>query len=937
MIPVKYWILLALFFGYPLEAKEVVLLYTGNTQGFLEVCGCSDNQLGGVARRAALLRDLRHKYPQAIVADAGGLFAGDGALDQLRCAVHLDALRAMAYDVAHIDVGAYRFGSDFLKTMRDTAGVPFINANLQVAGSALGVPFRVIEREGVRVGFIGVGAEVESADDHAMGMHGGAKITSEVEVFDAIASVKTAVKKVGPVDALVVLSDLKPETEVALVNAVLDVDVVISVRREETIVKEQQALLLGTQPQGKAVGIAVLDLVDGKIVDHRVLSAFVSETIGEDARVKSLVDGFYDRVAESPALQMVGTPRFVGYALEQKVIMGHNRYVGAETCATCHVKEHADWLETPHAHAFQRLLQQQKHVQPDCVPCHTTGFGFETGFRIGRDHESLTNVQCEVCHGPGDLHVRRPEKSNIRRTPTPDLCQQCHDADQTPDFETQFPHMLAEITHHGQGNQKPSLQVALENSTDGKPVVELFVMADCPYGKRAEMVLAPVIQRLGDQINFRLHFIADEVGVDDVAPTSAKQRRSPGCSGETTGTGRFRSLHGDAEVDEGVRQLVIAQLYPDQLWAYILCRNEAGADWRNCALKLGLDVSKIESMANGDTGASLFSENIRRANLLGIHASPTLLVNGQEVEAFSDPIALTRAICATDTSLKMCEDLPQCRNDQDCEVAGQIGVCVNANTPQAHCEVHTPVAFPIQILNDSSCTVCETHSFVRSTLALFPGAAFETVDVNTPEGQILKSKYGLDRVPSFVLGAEFEKTARFNRFIRTVTRVGDGFVPDVRMTGVAKVFTDVDTTGLDAFLDLTRPSSIRLVESLVQWRQSLQAPVRLHFVGQGDADRLFQRAFELGEQRAWDALLAFVWGQRERRSDLSAEVCLRQAGFALLALHGGSEHLSGRLAWMHTLSGRRDMVPFVVLDGQVMVSGVGLSRGDVVYRQMHAQ
>ena len=41
------------------DAVEVVLLYTGNRQGFLEVCGCSDNQLGGVARRAALVRDLR--------------------------------------------------------------------------------------------------------------------------------------------------------------------------------------------------------------------------------------------------------------------------------------------------------------------------------------------------------------------------------------------------------------------------------------------------------------------------------------------------------------------------------------------------------------------------------------------------------------------------------------------------------------------------------------------------------------------------------------------------------------------------------------------------------------------------------------------------------------------------------------------------------------
>ncbi|MBT4139778.1 MAG: hypothetical protein HOE48_17800 [Candidatus Latescibacteria bacterium] len=813
-----------------------------------------------------------------------------------------------------------------------------MNANVYVAGDSFVPAAQVVVREGVRVGFVGVGGALPHQDVQAMEQK--AHVVADIEIRDAIQSVEAAIEKMGDVDVVVVLSDLDREDEVTLVQAVSQVDVVIGTRTNKRVTPVAGALLLGTEPQGKSVGYVVLDVVEQKVVKHRVLSAFVTETIGEDPTVKKLIDGFYTRVAESPELQMTGTPRFVGYDLEKQVASGHNGYMGAQVCAGCHVAEHADWKTTPHAHAFRRLLQQQKHVQPDCVPCHTTGFGFETGFRIGRDHESLTNVQCEVCHGPGGQHVRRPEKRNIRRTPTPDLCQQCHDADQTPDFAQHFPEMLAEITHHGQGQKKPTLQTALETGGGGKPLVELFVMADCPYGKRAEEALVPMLQKLGDQIDLRLYFIADEVGVDDVVAPSANTRRAPGCSGTTTGTGRFRSLHGDAEVEEGIRQLVIEKLYPDQLWNYILGRNEQVDAWRDLAVELGMDVVQIDAMVGGDEGALLFSNNIRRANLLGIHASPTVLVNGQEVEAFYDTGALAQAICATDSKVDVCSELPVCRSDADCAVPGKIGVCVHANTPQAKCEMHDPISFRVQVLNDSTCVVCETYPFVRSTLALFPSVSFETVEIQSPEGQVLKDRYGLDRVPSFVLDAAFEKSARFDRFQRTVTRVGDGFVPDMRMTAVTKILAGSDVQGLDGFIDLAHPTSVVLVERLLRWMREVNAMdrLRLHFVGQGAGDRLFRQAFLKDTQRAWDALLAYAWGQQQRRSDLSVEICLRQAGFDVSEFGALDDLiLAQQLEQMRRLGGRRDLVPFVVLDGQVVVSGAGLARVETIFYQMHPE
>ncbi|MBT5831584.1 MAG: hypothetical protein HOH77_15460 [Candidatus Latescibacteria bacterium] len=131
-----------------------------------------------------------------------------------------------------------------------------------------------------------------------------------------------------------------------------------------------------------------------------------------------------------------------------------------------------------------------------------------------------------------------------------------------------------------------------------------------------------------------------------------------------------------------------------------------------------------------------------------------------------------------------------------------------------------------------------------------------------------------------------------------------------------------------------------LVERLLRWMREVNAMdrLRLHFVGQGAGDRLFRQAFLKDTQRAWDALLAYAWGQQQRRSDLSVEICLRQAGFDVSEFGALDDLiLAQQLEQMRRLGGRRDLVPFVVLDGQVVVSGAGLARVETIFYQMHPE
>ena len=95
------------------------------------------------------------------------------------------------------------------------------------------------------------------------------------------------------------------------------------------------------------------------------------------------------------------------------------------------------------------------------------------------------------------------------------------------------------------------------------------------------------------------------------------------------------SLHGYPEVAENIRQLLIAQEFPDRYLDYILCRGKKlDKSWENCAEKLGIDVAKIQRLFDTpEVSEQLFRENIKRAAELGINASPTILVDNHRFQA----------------------------------------------------------------------------------------------------------------------------------------------------------------------------------------------------------------------------------------------------------------------------------------------------------------
>ncbi|MBD3182104.1 hypothetical protein GF312_07420, partial [Candidatus Poribacteria bacterium] len=236
-----------------------------------------------------------------------------------------------------------------------------------------------------------------------------------------------------------------------------------------------------------------------------------------------------------------------------------------------------------------------------------------TGFSIDEPSDGLESVGCEACHGPGERHSYEPMKENIKGKISEDVCVQCHTDKYSPGFMDVFELIMPKIDHNqGAISMKELLEERMALSTI-KPTVDLFVMSYCPFGVMAENALIPLINKFKGKVDFNLYFIAEE--------EKEKQKISNVQS-------RFKSMHGEKEVIENMRQVVIGHYYKDKLFDYILERNKKlRGDWEDAARKVGVDPANIQKIVESEEGAVLFGNNIKKCQELDIHASPTLMVN----------------------------------------------------------------------------------------------------------------------------------------------------------------------------------------------------------------------------------------------------------------------------------------------------------------------
>lgn len=193
--------------------------------------------------------------------------------------------------------------------------------------------------------------------------------------------------------------------------------------------------------------------------------------------------------------------------------------------------------------------------------------------------------------------------------------------------------MMAEKEAASATEQAPVAEV----SKSEKPVVDLFVMSHCPFGTQMEKGMLPVVEQLGNTIDFNLKFVN-------------------------------YAMHGEKEVKEQLNQYCIGKEQNEKLLPYLTCF--LGTDGGDTAGETCL----VETEINRDSLASCTAATDEEFNIIanledkegwlngrfpkfmiddvenqefGVQGSPSLVINGAKVNSGRDAASILNLVCSS--------------------------------------------------------------------------------------------------------------------------------------------------------------------------------------------------------------------------------------------------------------------------------------------------
>jgi Cytochrome c554 and c-prime len=472
------------------EKPLVAIVVSGQMHGYINPCGCSSPQNGGLERRYNFIESLKAKGWDVVGIDLGELPETKGIQEQnmLKYELSVKALRAMNYKVIGIGRDEFRAGLDdllvaawdgkkqprpLLMSLADP-GKHYAELNVR--------PFEVIADTTPKIGVINM-----------MGPHLCDEIDPKpnpakpkfLDNRDELPKALAAFAKDG-VEIGVILQHEYPKVGPNL-GGIQAMQAIEKERRKQALTcaefcaKERQKnakipaiqlmmhLIEDPEPpffmtqldpklpthvveighKGKYVGlIGVYRDKNGYRLSYQKILMSEDWLTPEAKKAKQPVIALMEKyqLALKSQDMLAKAPRTLHFnqipARNQKGLAA--TYVGSDRCSGCHKHAHAVWSESKHAKAMETLekakFPSNRHYDPECVKCHTTGFQNPGGYndfvpviadwpappkqkparaKVVQHNADLRGVGCESCHGPASEHVKNTRDANIHKLINP--------------------------------------------------------------------------------------------------------------------------------------------------------------------------------------------------------------------------------------------------------------------------------------------------------------------------------------------------------------------------------------------------------------------------------------------------------------------------------------------------------------------------------------
>ena len=403
---------------------NLTLLISGEELGYLEPCGCAGGQLGGFPRRDSVIQQLAGKGETLLPVANGDLIDDATRQSELKAEIGFAALKEMGYVAYNVGERDLLFGIDRLKYLQGASGLPFLSANLFHGENRVFQPFVLhtvnLQDNQIQVAIIGILSQ--SFEIHVENAGADLRLENPVAVLtDLVDSLEETA------DLIVLLAHADLAESEGLAVAFPQIDVIVSGHEQEELQEDpvfiENTVLLNTGTKGKAVGQLDIQWSDDKAVpDYGFQALSLAERLPDSPRMIELLTLYQQMLsAENRSVDLEREPPATG-----------GMYVGSASCKGCHAEAYTIWKQSKHAHAYQTLVSHGHAADPECLTCHTVGFGFQTGFVSIETTPNLPDVGCENCHGVGGNHVKNPQKGYGQVTKAD--CLTCHTAQNSPKF-----------------------------------------------------------------------------------------------------------------------------------------------------------------------------------------------------------------------------------------------------------------------------------------------------------------------------------------------------------------------------------------------------------------------------------------------------------------------------------------------------------------------
>lgn len=156
------------------DVKQITILHTNDVHSHIDPFPSDDPRnpnMGGVARRAALIEAIRKDAENVLLLDAGDIFQGTPYFNYYGGELEFKLMSMMKYDLSTIGNHDFDNGIPGLYAQMPHAKFDFISANYDFKNTlidGLVKPYKIFVKNGVKIGVFGLGVKLDGLVDKKM-------------------------------------------------------------------------------------------------------------------------------------------------------------------------------------------------------------------------------------------------------------------------------------------------------------------------------------------------------------------------------------------------------------------------------------------------------------------------------------------------------------------------------------------------------------------------------------------------------------------------------------------------------------------------------------------------------------------------------------------------------------------------------------------------